>query len=288
MVPGKNKYLGSFITVPSGLSDTITPFPINNYPRNGGGVYAKPQNKFAHGEDIPAGEYKLLCRALRTFGDPNNLNDWQYKVSPWFRITREKPPVTETPTVPPTEPTPTSTVSVPEPCAATATPVSIQASLASGDGPYNLYLYSDFAAIDLPGTKTPLNFTLGDDKRVQTWYDSSYKLFSVHSSENSLIYIYTEGRVSGAFSFLNCEVVDGALQCESNGKQELYVCDNGSGLLRHGVTPLDGCQTVKLSVGPRENANCASVTSSASATEVTAVPTTFSTAVSSAPSQTAA
>ncbi|KAF6838423.1 subtilisin-like serine protease pr1c [Colletotrichum plurivorum] len=289
MVPGKNKYLGSFITVPSGLSDTITPFPIPNYPRNAGGVYAKPQNKFAHGEDIPAGEYRLLGRALRTFGDPNNLNDWQYNLSPWFRITREKPPVTETPTVPPpTEPTPTSTVSIPEPCAATATPVNVQASLASGDGPYNLYLYSDFAAIDLAGTKTPLNFTLTDDKRAKTWYDSSYKLFSVHTNENSLIYVYTEGRVSGAFSFLNCEVVDGALQCESNSKKELYVCDSGNGLLRHGVGPLDGCQTVTLSVGPRENADCAATTSSASATEVTAVPTTFSTAVSSSPSQTAA
>ncbi|KAJ0376520.1 hypothetical protein COL26b_005334 [Colletotrichum chrysophilum] len=223
-VPGQNKYLGSFITEPSGLSETITSFPFKNYPRNSGGVYAKPQNKFAHGGDIPAGEYKLLCRTLRTFGDPNNLNDWQYKVSPWFRVTREKPPVTETP-VPTTAeatPVPTSTVSVPEPCAATATPVSIQASLASGEGPYNLYLYSDFAAIDLAGTKTSLNFTLTSDTHVQTWLDSSYKFFSVHTNTNSLIYTYTAGRVSGAYSFLECAVVDGALQCESNGKKALY------------------------------------------------------------------
>ncbi|KAJ0363839.1 hypothetical protein COL154_005408 [Colletotrichum chrysophilum] len=224
-VPGQNKYLGSFITEPSGLSETITSFPFKNYPRNSGGVYAKPQNKFAHGGDIPAGEYKLLCRTLRTFGDPNNLNDWQYKVSPWFRVTREKPPVTETP-VPTTAeatPVPTSTVSVPEPCAATATPVSIQASLASGEGPYNLYLYSDFAAIDLAGTKTSLNFTLTSDTHVQTWLDSSYKFFSVHTNTNSLIYTYTAGRVSGAYSFLECAVVDGALQCESNGKKALHI-----------------------------------------------------------------
>ncbi|KAF5528702.1 Minor extracellular protease vpr [Colletotrichum aenigma] len=283
-VPGQNKYLGSFITEPSGLSETITSFPFKNYPRNSGGVYAKPQNKFAHGGDIPAGEYKLLCRTLRTFGDPNNLNDWQYKVSPWFRVTREKPPVTETP-VPTTAeatPVPTSTVSVPEPCAATATPVSIQASLASGEGPYNLYLYSDFAAIDLAGTKTSLNFTLTSDTHVQTWLDSSYKFFSVHTNTNSLIYTYTAGRVSGAYSFLECAVVDGALQCESNGKKALYVCDSGSGLLRHGTEPLDGCQTVTLTVGPRENPNCATATTSAGATEITAVPTTFSTAVATA------
>ncbi|KAF9870568.1 subtilisin-like serine protease pr1c [Colletotrichum karsti] len=279
MVPGQNKYFGSFITVPSGLSETITSFPIKNYPRNGGGVYAKPQNKFAHGEDIPIGEYKILCRALRTFGDPNNLNDWQYKVSPWFRVTREKPPVTETPTTTVAPPTPTSTISLPEPCAATATPISIQATLASGEGPYGIYLYSDFAAIDLAGSKTNLNFTFTSDNHVYTWYDSAYKAFSVHTNTNSLIYVYTESRVSGAFSFLDCSIVDGKLDCESNGKKALYVCDSGNGLLRHGTELLDGCQAVTLNVGSRENPNCAASTTSVSATEVTAVPTTFSTAV---------
>ncbi|KAL0938388.1 subtilisin-like serine protease pr1c [Colletotrichum truncatum] len=284
-VPGQHKYFGSFITEPAGLSDTITSFPFKNYPRNAGGVYAKPQNKFAHGDDIPVGEYKILCRALRTFGDPNNLNDWQYKVSPWFRVTREKPPVTETSTTTTvgTNPTPTSTVSLPEPCDATATPISIKASLASGDGSYNLYLYSDFAAIDLTNTKTPLNFTLTNDNHVKAWYDSSYKFFSVHTNANSLIYVYSEGRVSGSYSFLECVVVDGALQCESNGKKALYVCDNNSGLLRHGAEQLDGCQAVTLSVGSRANTNCATTTIPASATEITAVPTTIITSVVATP-----
>lgn len=272
--------MGSFITVPQGLSDSITSFPLRNYPRNGGGVYAPPQNVFAHGGDIPAGEYRILCRALRTFGDPNNLNDWQYKVSPWFRITREKPPVTATPTTAEATPAPTtSSVSLPEPCAATSTPVGIEATLASGEGPYNLYLYADFASIDLSGSQTPLNFSITNGTQVQTWFNSSWRFLSVHTNTNSLIYVYASSRVTGAFSFLGCTVTDGVLGCESNGKSALYVCDSTTGLLRHGTQPLDGCQTVTLKVGPRENPNCAATTTSVTATEITAPPTTFSTAV---------
>ncbi|KAK1450468.1 subtilase [Colletotrichum melonis] len=279
-VPGQAKYLGSFITVPQGLSDSITSFPLRNYPRNGGGVYAPPQNVFAHGGDIPAGEYRILCRALRTFGDPSNLNDWQYKVSPWFRITREKPPVTATPTTAEATPAPTtSSVSLPEPCAATSTPVSIEATLASGEGPYNLYLYADFASIDLSGSQTPLNFSITNDTQVETWFNSSWRFLSVHTNTNSLIYVYASSRVTGAFSFLGCTVTDGVLGCESNGKSALYVCDSTTGLLRHGTQPLDGCQTVTLKVGARENPNCAATTTSVTATEITAAPTTFSTAI---------
>ncbi|KAK1637536.1 hypothetical protein BDP81DRAFT_393247 [Colletotrichum phormii] len=241
VVPGQAKYLGSFITVPQGLSDSITSFPLRNYPRNGGGVYAPPQNVFAHGGDIPAGKYRILCRALRTFGDPSNLDDWQYKVSPWFRITREKPPVTATPTTAEATAAPTtSSVSLPEPCAATSTPVSIEATLASGEGPYNLYLYADFASIDPTGTQTPLNFSTTNGTQVQTWFNSSWRFLSVHTNTNSLIYVYASSRVTGAFSFLGCTVTDGVLGCESNGKFALYVCDSATGLLRHGTQPLDG------------------------------------------------
>ncbi|KAH8892794.1 subtilisin-like protein, partial [Thozetella sp. PMI_491] len=84
-VPGQNKFNGSFITQPGGLDDSWLTYPVVGYPRNGA-FYAVPRNIFANGEDIPAGEYRILGRALRTYGDPHNLNDWQWKLSPWFNI----------------------------------------------------------------------------------------------------------------------------------------------------------------------------------------------------------
>ncbi|CAH0044774.1 unnamed protein product [Clonostachys solani] len=259
-VPGEAKYYGSFKTTPQGLSGTVSSFPIRNYPRNNGAVYAPPQNVFAHGGDIPAGEYKILCRALRTFGDPNNLKDWQIKLSPWFRITREKPPPTTTTSASSAITTPTSEPStIVRPCSATATPISLNVTIGESEDQHGLYRYSDFLSIDLSGGKDLLPFELTTDGYVQTWASTDVltDLFlNVHSSNNSLVYIYKASGTTGSFSKLTCVDEDGVMKCGANSRNKLYVCDSSSGLIRHDAEVKEGCDEITLHVEQRDDPNC--------------------------------
>ncbi|VUC21572.1 unnamed protein product [Clonostachys rosea] len=259
-VPGEAKYYGSFKTTPQGLSGTVSSFPIRNYPRNNGAVYAPPQNVFAHGGDIPAGEYKILCRALRTFGDPNKLEDWQIKVSPWFRITREKPPPTTTTSASSAITTPTSVPSTTvRPCSTTATPISLNVTIGDTEGQHGLYRYSDFLSIDLSGDKNLLPFELTTDGYIQTWAstDMLTDLFlNVHSSNNSLVYIYKNSGTTGSFAKLACVVEDDVLKCGANSRNKLYVCDSSSGLIRHDTEVKEGCDEITLHVEQKDDPNC--------------------------------
>ncbi|KAH7133779.1 peptidase S8/S53 domain-containing protein, partial [Dactylonectria macrodidyma] len=85
-VAGENNWIGSFRLVENPLSGVVVDFPQQQYPRWPNGVYATPQAFFANGSRIESGDYRILGRALRTGGDANNIGDWQYKASDWFRI----------------------------------------------------------------------------------------------------------------------------------------------------------------------------------------------------------
>ncbi|EJT73754.1 hypothetical protein GGTG_07610 [Gaeumannomyces tritici R3-111a-1] len=87
-VPGKNKLRGHMLSEPVGLAGVEVAFPMVNAPRDQGGIFMISQTRWAHGEEIPAGEYRLLGRVLRNFGDPARIEDWQWAVSAWFRVTK--------------------------------------------------------------------------------------------------------------------------------------------------------------------------------------------------------
>lgn len=252
VVPGQNKVFGSMKTVPQGLNDVVTTFPIRNYPRNSGGVYAQPSNVYAHGEEITPGEYRLLGRTLRTFGDPTKLEDWQWKLSPWFRVTREKPPPPTTTSLPPPPPA-TPTVYPTRPCTEDTRRVDITVRVGADETPRQFYRYSDLLAVDLRGTATPLDFELAPEDRVVTPDAPNpviNRFWSTHSNNNSLVYLRRAGEVTGAWTYMTCAVacVD-RLRCRGEGdKDEIYICDSTNGVVRSGPEIPEGCQKLHLFV----------------------------------------
>ncbi|KAK7409158.1 hypothetical protein QQX98_008651 [Neonectria punicea] len=282
-VPGENNWFGSFRLVPNALSGSVVDFPLQQYPRFTGGTYAKPQGYFSNGTKIPSGEYMILGRALRTGGDPNNLDDWQYKTSPWFRITRdeETEPTSTSVTALPTNtdiisigstsaPAATTTTSVPF-CDATSKPVTLKGYVGDDEEGHDFYLYSNFLAIDYSTSQTPLEWRLVNNTRLQTTAGDSPVYASVHTNTNSLVYLYKTSSIVGSFSFLDCLVVEGQLHCESNDKSAFYICETGQGLIRHGLSPLDGCTALRITLEDQVDCAGTSTTTTAAATTSSAI-----------------
>ncbi|KAI6403840.1 hypothetical protein MCOR23_003375 [Pyricularia oryzae] len=70
-VPGQNKFRGHMLTEPIGLSATTIAFPMINVPRGQGHLY--DPRRGGRGQEIPAGQYRLLGRVLRTLANPAKL-----------------------------------------------------------------------------------------------------------------------------------------------------------------------------------------------------------------------
>lgn len=234
---------------PSGLEDTVVDFPLTYYPRVSGAFYAASQRYLANGSYIPNGDYRLLGRTLRTFGDYNDLNDWQWKLSPWFHVESEPElPTTTMPgnvtltPAPTTAIIPSSTV-IPTPICTSGAPilVSLTGYVAENETGYNFYLYSDFLALDKSDQKADITyFGLGTEGRLLIYINGDWKFASVHSNANSLVYVYPAAKISGAWSYLTCEIADETLTCVSGDKDKVYVC-GASGLLRNGATVAEDC-----------------------------------------------
>ncbi|WPK24808.1 hypothetical protein PUMCH_002099 [Australozyma saopauloensis] len=60
-------------------------FPIVFSPISAGPTFVQPQS-FSNGTAIPSGRYKFLCRALKIFGKPSNINDWQFFLTDSFTV----------------------------------------------------------------------------------------------------------------------------------------------------------------------------------------------------------
>ncbi|VUC21929.1 unnamed protein product, partial [Clonostachys rosea] len=273
-VAGKNNWIGSFRIYPRNGEDP-TSFPLTFYPRTGFVYYAKPMPVFANGSYIPSGEYKILCRTLRTYGDYNKIEDWQYKTSNWFRISREKKDTSTFITTPAiTSPTPISTVSSTAPttttssismstvasstisttasvttslpqCSGTSSPVELKAVIGNSSTTYNFYMFSDFMAIDLAGTQKILSWNYVNNAHLETSVNGITIAASVSVNTNSLIYLYKPSKISGQWSYLECTSnSDSTLTCLSGVKDKLYVCDTDQGIIRHGTTVLENCRHV--------------------------------------------
>ncbi|VUC32513.1 unnamed protein product [Clonostachys rosea] len=280
-VAGKNNWIGSVRMRPNALSGSVVDFPLQNYPRQpGAAFYADSQGYFANGSYIPDGEYRYLCRTLRTLGDYNNITDWQYKLSPWFSISRD-PSVSSTSTTPTPSATSssviTSTTSAAPVCTpGYAKPVSLKGTssgLASAE--HELYLYSDFLAADLSDSQsTHLDWKINSEGRLETSINGNTVYMAVHTNSNSLVYMYPASKIIGAWSYLECTTTDNVLSCKSGEKDKFYTC--GSDLLRHGTTVLDGCEALTLKTGSAADP-CAVTT-----TELQPTPTITSAPASSA------
>ncbi|EXJ85334.1 hypothetical protein A1O1_05698 [Capronia coronata CBS 617.96] len=281
-VPGLNKWVGSVRTRPSGLSDEIIDFPLYLYPRVADSSFTIVSSSvLANGTEIPSGQFKLLARALRTFGDRNNPNDWQIKTSPWFNILRDRdnPTITSsttsTTTMSSTTTTTTTTTTAPASCE--VTPLILQATM-EGET-YELYRFSDFLGMDLAGTNTNLDFALTGENYLQitTPGQSTVYYAAAHSNSNSLVYVYTASRVSGAWSHLVCQLQGGELVCTTGDKTELYYCGTSDGLLRHGPAIVDGCTSVTLGATANPDPRCGTSTSTTLTTLSTSSSTVLAT-----------
>ncbi|WYZ40997.1 hypothetical protein EsH8_IV_001338 [Colletotrichum jinshuiense] len=87
-VPGKNKYIGSLQHY-NLISDAYFDAPVQQYPRLPSSTWW-PSGNFSHGTAIESGEYKILSRALRTYGNYHNVSDWQIRVSPKIIVDKNK------------------------------------------------------------------------------------------------------------------------------------------------------------------------------------------------------
>ncbi|RSL59542.1 hypothetical protein CEP54_007251 [Fusarium duplospermum] len=258
-VAGKNNWIGSVRTRPSGLNNEIINFPLTNYPRVSGSFYVESQGYFANGSSIPDGEYRILGRAVRTFGDMNNLDDWQYSLSPWFSVKRDIKPTDTTTSEVASSTTlassvtsdATTTSEAPVCTAGAPRPVSLTVNVGDAEDDHKLYLYSDFLAVDLDGDQSPLSWGLTEDGHLQSKSPTTgADIFSaVHTNANSLVYMYPASRITGAWSHLECRITtEGTLSCVSGEKDKFYICESDTGLVRHGPTVVDGCTALTFKV----------------------------------------
>jgi hypothetical protein len=258
-VADENNWIGSVRTRPSGINDEIINFPLVNYPRVSGAFYVASQGDFANGSSIPNGEYRLLGRAIRTFGDMNNLDDWQYALSPWFSVKRDIQPTDTTSsevassTALASSITSDATTASEAPVCTAGAPraVSLTAYVGHAEDGYKLYLYSDFMAADLSGEQSPLSWGLTEDGHLQSKsLTTGADIFAaVHTNTNSLVYMYSASRITGAWSHLECRVTtEGTLSCVSGEKDKFYICDLDTGVVRHGPSIVDGCTALTFKV----------------------------------------
>lgn len=268
--------VGSVRVRPNAISGEVINFPLRLQPR-GGVLYAYPQDTLASDEKVPEGEFRLLARTLRTYGDPQNLDDWQWKLSAWFRIIHGVPPNITTTEVP----TPTTTAIIVPTCG-TSVPLAIRGKSSSDTNSHPVYRYSDFLAYDLIGDKTPLGgFDLTPEGYLKL--GQTNLLLSVHSSENSLVYMKPAGQITGAYSFLKWSIIDGNLTygaTDGSTRSILSECSD-TGLFRFGSTIADGCKAVSLTVEQAPNPTCTFTTATAPQTAsatATAIPTAVETA----------
>lgn len=106
-----NSWSGSVRSQPDVFGNYVN-FPIT-FPVRFSNVGFTRFQSFSNGTAIPSGKYKILSRALRMFGNPNNAKDWQLFLSDAFSIQYGDDPIpgqTSTTAAATTESVTTSTV----------------------------------------------------------------------------------------------------------------------------------------------------------------------------------
>ncbi|KAL0931116.1 subtilisin-like serine protease pr1c [Colletotrichum truncatum] len=275
-VPGQNKWYGSAASAESN-------FPVYKYPRIESGQYAVPGQTYSHGGPVLPGEYRMLGRTLRTYGDPSRLDDWQWKLSPWFTMKAAEPSNSSTTSVSITTSAEPTTSAVPPPlatCGGDVRPISIQAR---GNGPtlYKVAIDNDFLCIDTDGTSVnPSEAAINDEGQVAFRFPGvdNDRWASAHTIANSLIYLYRASSINSPWSYLTCNIAEGSgkLECKSNARETFYACGGNSPLVRVSTqVPTDeGCYEVTFFASVLDNPACSTSTaittsSAVSTTKVT-------------------
>ncbi|KAI1859774.1 hypothetical protein JX265_010223 [Neoarthrinium moseri] len=87
-IAGENNFYGHFRTEGDNSQFIATNFPLIQFPRGATQYYARPGATFTNGKEIVSGQYRYLRRSLKTFGDPHDIDGWQWDLSPWFEVIR--------------------------------------------------------------------------------------------------------------------------------------------------------------------------------------------------------
>ncbi|KAH7353850.1 hypothetical protein B0T11DRAFT_287507 [Plectosphaerella cucumerina] len=202
--------------------------------RNPGANQANIVGTYGDGRPIEEGEYRILARTLRNYGDRSNLDHWQWKISPRIEVyTPEpvpEPSVTPTSTSEPPTSTPTLGPAPPIATCGSSVPVHLTARIGLTDQIIPLVLYSEFLGVDITDSETPLEFALTTEGFLKTRSPTSphVELFAAAASiQDSLIYLYPESRITGVFSRVQFETKcgGGRLSAASDAKSKLYVCE---------------------------------------------------------------
>ncbi|KAK7721310.1 hypothetical protein SLS64_001606 [Diaporthe eres] len=82
---GKNKWFGS-LQFYDALNEIYFPYPFKYYPRSLTTFQGSVSTNYSDGTPILNGEYRILGRALKTFGEPENPQDWQFGLSNWLVV----------------------------------------------------------------------------------------------------------------------------------------------------------------------------------------------------------
>ncbi|KAF3804736.1 Minor extracellular protease vpr [Colletotrichum gloeosporioides] len=252
--PGKNKWFGS-------MTSSERVFLALFQPRiPTGRMFAHGSMNFSQGTTLVPGEYRILARSLRIYGDRSNLDDWQTALSNWFTL-KALPPSNSTTTTTSQTATSTSTTAptsaAPLPPIAVcgeSVPINLTARITTETSRYGLMLSSDFLVYDRRGDGTHFEWALTNEGYLKTRDISRTTpvdiYAAVHSNNNSLIYMYTPGQISGAFSYLTCARQGTELLCTANAKSSFYDCQD----------PKDNEAYVHIRSGPEVRSGCRQVT----------------------------
>ena len=279
-VAGEKNWVGSVMLRPTGLDGTIVSFPLYNLLRFTSATYATPQGFFPNGTKVPDGDYKILLRTLRTFGDRHNPNDWETAITPWFRVAGKNVSTTTSSTVVPTSSSTStsSTVSATHTC--DATPLNIVAHVRGETR--NLTLSQNFLAVDIPGATVVqyLDFAMTGEGFLRTsinGYTTNRFAAALTTTQNNLIYIFQPSLITGNWKHLICNITaNGTLDCTVNGsdKSILQICSGE--FIRIASEVVSGCDVVQLDATPNPDPFCNSASSSPTFTISTAQVTTTS------------
>lgn len=223
-------------------------------------MFAYGSMNISQGTTLVPGEYRILARSLRIYGDRSNLDDWQTALSNLFTLkalppsnsttTAKSQTATSTSTTAPTSAAPLPPIAV----CGESDPINLTARITTETSRFGLMLSSDFLVYDRRGDGTHFEWALTNEGYLKT-RDISRSTpvdiyAAVHSNNNSLIYMYTPGQISGAFSYLTCARQGTELLCTANAKSSLYDCQD----------PEDNEAYVHIRSGPEVRSGCRQVT----------------------------
>ncbi|KAJ0113815.1 subtilisin-like protease [Diaporthe amygdali] len=84
-VAGKNNWFGS-LQFYDALNEIYYPYPFKYYPRTLTTFQGAISSNYSDGTPILNGKYRILGRALKTYGESGNPQDWQFRLSNWFIV----------------------------------------------------------------------------------------------------------------------------------------------------------------------------------------------------------